>query len=49
MISLSYKHVFLSTNKFIIVGLDPKQIMLPREFILNWNLLTQFYPFLLRE
>ncbi|CAF2106600.1 unnamed protein product [Brassica oleracea var. botrytis] len=37
-------HVSLPINQFLNVGVDPKEIPLPHEFILNRDLLAQFYP-----
>ncbi|KAF3647878.1 Photosystem I chlorophyll a apoprotein A1 [Capsicum annuum] len=37
-------HVSLSINQFLNAGVDPKKIPLPHEFILNRDLLAQFYP-----
>jgi len=31
-------------NQFLDAGVDPKEIPLPHEFILNHDLLAQFYP-----
>ncbi|KAJ1681143.1 hypothetical protein LUZ63_023637 [Rhynchospora breviuscula] len=37
-------HVSLPINKFLDAGVDPKEIPLPHEFILNRDLLAQLYP-----
>uniref|UniRef100_A0A453RUV1 Photosystem I P700 chlorophyll a apoprotein A1 n=1 Tax=Aegilops tauschii subsp. strangulata TaxID=200361 RepID=A0A453RUV1_AEGTS len=37
-------HVSLPINQFLDVGVDPKEIPLPHEFILNRDLLAQLYP-----
>ncbi|KAI5320853.1 hypothetical protein L3X38_040561 [Prunus dulcis] len=37
-------HVSLPINQFLNAGVDPKEIPLPREFILNRDLLAQLYP-----
>ncbi|KAG6468392.1 hypothetical protein ZIOFF_073074 [Zingiber officinale] len=37
-------HVSLPINQFLDAGVDPKEIPLPHEFILNRNLLAQLYP-----
>ncbi|KAL2934925.1 hypothetical protein RDABS01_018044 [Bienertia sinuspersici] len=37
-------HVSLPTNQFPNAGVDPKEIPLPHEFILNRDLLAQLYP-----
>nr|AEX37306.1 photosystem I P700 chlorophyll a apoprotein A1 [Arbutus unedo] len=37
-------HVSLPINQFLNVGVDPKEIPLPHEFILNRDLLAQLYP-----
>jgi photosystem I P700 chlorophyll a apoprotein A1 len=38
-------HVSLPINQFLNVGVDPKEIPLPLEFILNWDFLAQqLYP-----
>ncbi|PHT86514.1 Photosystem I chlorophyll a apoprotein A1 [Capsicum annuum] len=37
-------HVSLPTNQFLKAGVDPKEIPLPHEFILNRHLLAQLYP-----
>ncbi|KAG5570042.1 hypothetical protein H5410_059808 [Solanum commersonii] len=37
-------HVFLLTNQYLNVVVDPKSLSLPHEFILDRNLLAQFYP-----
>ncbi|KAJ1254903.1 hypothetical protein BS78_K309000 [Paspalum vaginatum] len=37
-------HVSLPINQFLDAGVDPKEIPLPHEFILNCNLLAQLYP-----
>ncbi|KAG5022638.1 hypothetical protein GLYMA_07G143800v4 [Glycine max] len=37
-------HVSLPINQFLNVAIDPKEIPLPHEFILNRDLLTQLYP-----
>ncbi|KAD2393655.1 hypothetical protein E3N88_40632 [Mikania micrantha] len=37
-------HVSLLINQFLNAGVDPKEIPLPREFILNRDLLAQLYP-----
>ncbi|CAN6476545.1 unnamed protein product [Victoria cruziana] len=37
-------HVSLPINQFLNVGVDPKKIPLPHEFILNQDLLAQLYP-----
>ncbi|KAF9603356.1 hypothetical protein IFM89_035327 [Coptis chinensis] len=37
-------HVSLPINQFIDAGVDPKEIALPHEFMLNWDLLAQLYP-----
>ncbi|KAF9623095.1 hypothetical protein IFM89_036539 [Coptis chinensis] len=37
-------HVSLAINQFLDAGVDPKEIPLPHEFILNWDLLAQLYP-----
>ncbi|KAH0660584.1 hypothetical protein KY289_029332 [Solanum tuberosum] len=42
-------HVSLPINKFLNAGVDPKEIPLPHEFILNRDLLAQLYPVLPRE
>ncbi|KAJ0950840.1 Photosystem I P700 chlorophyll a apoprotein A1 [Helianthus annuus] len=42
-------HVSLPINQFLNAGVDPKEIPLPHEFILNRDLLAQLYPSLPRE
>ncbi|CAN1361047.1 Photosystem I P700 chlorophyll a apoprotein A1 [Linum perenne] len=37
-------HVSLPINQFLNAGVDPKEIPLPHEFILNRDLLAQLYP-----
>nr|QBL02808.1 photosystem I P700 apoprotein A1 [Eriachne aristidea]QBL02891.1 photosystem I P700 apoprotein A1 [Eriachne aristidea] len=37
-------HVSLPINQFLDAGVDPKEIPLPHEFILNRDLLAQLYP-----
>jgi photosystem I P700 chlorophyll a apoprotein A1 len=37
-------HVSLLINQLLDVGVDPKEIPLPHEFILNHNILAQLYP-----
>ncbi|KAI3472698.1 hypothetical protein Pfo_031199, partial [Paulownia fortunei] len=37
-------HVSLPINQFLNAGVDPKEIPLPHEFLLNCDLLAQFYP-----
>ncbi|KAJ0477905.1 Photosystem I P700 chlorophyll a apoprotein A1 [Helianthus annuus] len=37
-------HVSLPINQFLNAGVDPKEISLPHEFILNRDLLAQLYP-----
>ncbi|KAL3746416.1 hypothetical protein ACJRO7_015383 [Eucalyptus globulus] len=37
-------HVSLPINQFLNTGVDPKEIPLPHEFILNRDLLAQLYP-----
>ncbi|KAK9080980.1 hypothetical protein Scep_031013 [Stephania cephalantha] len=37
-------HVSLPINEFLDAGVDPKEIPLPHEFILNRDLLAQLYP-----
>ncbi|KAL5646922.1 hypothetical protein ACJX0J_003328 [Zea mays] len=37
-------HVSLPINQFLDAGVDPKEIPLPQEFILNRDLLAQLYP-----
>ena len=37
-------HVSLPINQFLNAGVDPKEIQLPHEFILNRDLLAQLYP-----
>ncbi|CAH1427512.1 unnamed protein product [Lactuca virosa] len=37
-------HVSLPVNQFLNVGVDPKEIPFPHEFILNRDLLVQLYP-----
>ncbi|KAK3118718.1 hypothetical protein QOZ80_9BG0705260 [Eleusine coracana subsp. coracana] len=37
-------HVSLPINQFLDTGVDPKEIPLPHEFILNRDLLAQLYP-----
>ncbi|MCL7047054.1 hypothetical protein MKW94_028974 [Papaver nudicaule] len=37
-------HVSLPINQFLDAGVDPKEIPLPNEFILNQDLLAQLYP-----
>ncbi|KAI5011362.1 hypothetical protein ZWY2020_013499 [Hordeum vulgare] len=37
-------HVSLPINQFLDAGVDPKEVPLPREFILNRDLLAQLYP-----
>ncbi|CAN6446913.1 unnamed protein product [Victoria cruziana] len=37
-------HVSLHINQFLNIGIDPKKIPLPHEFILNRDLLAQLYP-----
>ncbi|KAK5838454.1 hypothetical protein PVK06_007184 [Gossypium arboreum] len=37
-------HVSLPINQFLNAGVDPKEIPLPQEFILNRDLLAQLYP-----
>ncbi|KAK9145140.1 hypothetical protein Sjap_005043 [Stephania japonica] len=42
-------HVSLPINEFLDAGVDPKEIPLPHEFILNRDLLAQLYPSFARE
>jgi photosystem I P700 chlorophyll a apoprotein A1 len=37
-------HVSLPINKLLDAGIDPKEIPLPHEFILNRELMAQLYP-----
>jgi photosystem I P700 chlorophyll a apoprotein A1 len=37
-------HVSLPINQLLDAGVDPKEIPLPHEFILNRDILAQFYP-----
>ena len=37
-------HVSLPINQFLNAGVDPKEILLPHEFLLNRDLLAQLYP-----
>ncbi|KAG8490907.1 hypothetical protein CXB51_014058 [Gossypium anomalum] len=37
-------HVSLPINQFLNAGVDPKEIPLPQEFILNRDILAQLYP-----
>jgi photosystem I P700 chlorophyll a apoprotein A1 len=37
-------HVSLPINQLLDVGVDPKEIPIPHEFILNRDLLAQLYP-----
>lgn len=37
-------HVSLPINQFLNAGVDPKEIPLPHEFLLNRDLLAQLYP-----
>ncbi|KAF5791289.1 Photosystem I P700 chlorophyll a apoprotein A1 [Helianthus annuus] len=37
-------HLSLPINQFLNAGVDPKEIQLPHEFILNQDLLAQLYP-----
>ncbi|KAJ8750120.1 hypothetical protein K2173_014035 [Erythroxylum novogranatense] len=38
-------HISLPINQFLNAGVDPKEIPLPHEFILNRDLLAQLYPY----
>jgi photosystem I P700 chlorophyll a apoprotein A1 len=37
-------HVSLPINKLLDAGVDPKEIPLPHEFLLNPSLMAQLYP-----
>jgi len=37
-------HIIWMINQFLDAGVDPKEIPLPHEFILNHDLLAQLYP-----
>jgi photosystem I P700 chlorophyll a apoprotein A1 len=37
-------HVSLPINKLLDAGVDPKEIPLPHEFVLNPGLMAQLYP-----